>query len=142
VSYLLDTNTVSELIKPGAAINVTSWLDHLDEGQVFLSVATFAEARRGVELMAVGRRRNLLKTWLDEELPTRFAGRILEIDRPVAESWGSVMARSQRLGKPISVLDGFFAGTAEVHGLTLATRNIRHFVDLGIPVYDPWTYLP
>jgi toxin FitB len=141
VTYLLDTNTVSELLKPGASTRVTAWVDHLEDS-LFLSVATFAEVRRGIELMAPGRRRDQLKAWLDDELPGRFGDRIIDIDRQIAESWGIVMARGRRLGAAISVMDAFFAATAEVHGLTLATRNVRHFARVGIPLYDPWTYEP
>jgi predicted nucleic acid-binding protein len=142
VSYLLDTNTVSELIKPGAAPQVGAWLDRLAESDVFLSVATFAEVRRGIEIMEHGRRRDRLRLWAANDLPARFAGRILLIDRRVAETWGVVVGRATRLGRPISVMDGFIAATAEAHGLTLATRNVGHFTPLGIPVFDPWTYLP
>ena len=142
MTYLLDTNVVSELFKPGAASQVVAWMDHLDERRLFLSVASFAELRRGAELLGPGRRREGLLTWLDERLPRRFAGRILPIDPRVAEAWGVTMVRAQRLGRPISVMDGFFAATADVHGLTIATRNVRHFDQLGIPVFDPWTYLP
>jgi predicted nucleic acid-binding protein len=142
MTYLLDTNTISELIKPDAAAQVAAWVDHLDEHQLFLSVATFAEIRRGIELIGPGRRRERLLTWLEEGLPQRFEGRVLPIDPRVAEAWGVVIVRAQRLGRPISVMDGFFAATAEAHGLTLATRSLRHFEHLGVPLFDPWTYLP
>ncbi|MGH2559172.1 MAG: type II toxin-antitoxin system VapC family toxin [Thermomicrobiales bacterium] len=140
MSFLLDTNTVSEAVKPRPDPNVAAWINQLDEALTFVSVATLAEVRHGIELMVAGRRRRQLTTWLDEELPDRFGGRILEIDRRVADSWGVVMARAQRLGASISVMDCFFAATAEVHGLTLATRNVRHFAPLGIPIFNPWTY--
>ena len=142
VKHLLDTNTVSELAKPRPEPRVIAWFAKLDEDDVYLSVAMVAEIRRGIEVTPDPRRRQALRRWLEEDLLDRFAGRLLPIDRHVAEQWGAVVARGQRLGLTVNVMDGFFAATAEVHGLTLATRNVRHFADLGIPVYDPWTFLP
>lgn len=142
MSFLLDTNTVSEAMKPRPDPNVASWIEQLDEALAFVSVATFAEIRHGIERMADGRRRRQLTTWLDGELPERFVGRIIDIDQQIAETWGILMGRAQRLGPSISVMDCFFAATAEVHGFTLATRDVRHFSHLGIPTFDPWTYEP
>lgn len=142
MSLLLDTNTVSELAKPRPEPRVIAWFAQLDDDDVYLSVAMVAEIRRGIEAAADPRRRQKLLGWLEEELLDRFAGRLLVIDRYVAERWGAIVVRGQRLGLTVSVMDGFFAATAEVHGLTLATRNVRHFADLGVPVYDPWTFAP
>jgi predicted nucleic acid-binding protein len=142
MSFLLDTNVVSEWVKPAPNPHVVAWLSKVDEDQVFLSVASLAEIRRGVELMDQGRRRDRLTDWLTGELPARFAGRILEIDRRVAETWGVVMARGHRAGLNIGSLDGFFAATVEVHGLTLVTRNVQHFERLGISLLDPWSGSP
>jgi predicted nucleic acid-binding protein len=138
VSFLLDTNVVSEWVKPQPNPQVGAWLKEVDEDRVFLSVASLAEIRRGVELMPPGRRRDRLAGWLTENLPARFEGRILDIDSRVAETWGIVMARGQKAGASVSVLDAFFAATAEVHRLTLVTRNVQHFQKLGIPLLNPW----
>ena len=139
MSFLLDTNVVSEWVKPQPNPSVEAWLKAVDEDQVFLSVASLAEIRRGVELMSPGKRRDLLANWLTGALPTRFEGRILDIDSRIAEAWGIVMARGQRAGMNVSVLDAFFAATAEVHRLTLVTRNVQHFLKLGIPLLNPWS---
>jgi toxin FitB len=138
VSFLLDTNVVSEWVKPQQNPHVVAWLKEVDEDRVFLSVASLAEIRRGVELMPAGRRRDHLAGWLTENLPARFEGRILDIDSRIAETWGIVMARGQKAGANVSVLDAFFAATAEVHRLTLVTRNVEHFLKLGIPLLNPW----
>jgi toxin FitB len=138
VSFLLDTNVVSEWVKPQPDPHVVSWLNEVDEDRVFLSVASLAEIRRGVELMPSGKRRDRLFGWLTGDLPARFEGRILDIDRRIAEAWGIVMAQGQRAGMNVHVLDAFFAATAEVHSLTLVTRNVQHFVKLGIPLLNPW----
>jgi hypothetical protein len=142
MSFLLDTNVISEWVKPAPDSHVTRWLDEVDEDQVFLSVASLAEIRRGIELMAPGRRRDRLTTWLAGELSARFEGRILDIDRRIAEAWGVVMARGQKAGLNLGSLDAFFAATAEIHRLTLVTRNVQHFEKLGIPLLNPWQGRP
>jgi len=138
MSFLLDTNVVSEWVKPAPNLNVARWLSEVDEDQVFLSVASLAEIRRGVELMDPGRRRDRLADWLTGELPTRFAGRILDIDGRIAASWGVVMARGHKAGLNLGSMDAFFAATVEVYRLTLVTRNVQHFEKLGIPLLNPW----
>jgi predicted nucleic acid-binding protein len=138
VKFLLDTNVVSEWVRPQPDRNVISWLAEVDEDRVFISVISFAEIRRGVEMLLAGRRRERLVTWLAEELPVRFEERILDIDPRVAETWGVVMARGQKIGLTIGSMDAFVAATAEAHGLTLATRNVKDFRRLGISLLDPW----
>jgi predicted nucleic acid-binding protein len=136
LSFLLDTNVISEWVKPQPNPQVTAWLAEVDEDLVFLSVASLAEIRRGVELMPPGKRRDRLAAWLADDLPARFEGRILDIDRRVAEAWGVFVARGQTAGMNVSVLDAFFAATAEVHGLTLVTRNVEHFRSLRGRISD------
>lgn len=138
MNYLLDTNVVSEWTKPQPDGNVARWLAETDEDRVYLSVITFAEIRQGVEEMAAGRRRRTLTAWLEGELPTRFEGRILGVGLAVAEAWGALMARSNRMGARLGVMDAFFAATAEAHGLTLVTRNTKHFERLGVALLNPW----
>ena len=96
MNYLLDTNVVSEWLKPRPDANVVKWLAETDEDGVYFSVITFAEIRQGVEEMSAGRRREALKSWLQDELPERFEGRILGVGLVVAEAWGILMARSSR----------------------------------------------
>jgi hypothetical protein len=138
VSFLLDTNVVSEWVKPQPDRNVISWLADVDEDRVFISVMSFAEIRRGLELLPAGRRRERLAAWLAEELPARFEERILNIDQHVAETWGVVMVRGQKLGLTLGSMDAFFAATTEAHGLTLVTRYVKDFQALGISLLDPW----
>lgn len=138
MSFLLDTNAISELVRPGGDRRVIDWIDR-HEPLLFVSIATFAEIRRGIELLGDGRRRNLLTEWIDDTVPRRFGGRILDIDRRVAYAWGTLMVRSERQGRRLDVIDGFIVATAAAHGLTLVTRNTRHFVGLDIPLFDPWT---
>jgi len=138
VSFLLDTNVISEWINPQPDRNVISWLAEVDEDRVFISVISFAEVRPGVELLPAGRRRERLAQWLAEELPARFEDRILAIDQHVAETWGVIMAGRQKIGLRLSSMDAFVAATAETYALTLVTRNIKDFEHVGISLLDPW----
>jgi toxin FitB len=138
VTYVLDTNVISEVVKPQPDANVMRWLDETDEDRMYLSVVALAELRRGIDLMPLGRRRDALSLWLTEDLPARFEGRILPVDRPVANSWGAMMARARWAGVGLSTMHGFFAATADVHGFTLVTRNVKDFHALGVPLLNPW----
>jgi predicted nucleic acid-binding protein len=139
MSFLLDTNVVSEWVKPRPNTGLTEWLSHIDEEQVFLSVVTFAELRFGVERLAAGSRRKQLDEWLRIELPVRFEQRILLVDGAVADEWGRMVARGAGRGRPIGAMDALVASTAQVHGLTLVTRNARDFEGAVESVLNPWT---
>ena len=138
MSFLLDTNVVSEWARPRPEPNVIAWLASVDEDAVFMSVVSFAELRHGVERLPGGPRRERLAAWIADDLTTRFHGRVLPVDRWVADAWGAVMARGQRAGVALEPMDAFFAATAAAHDLTLVTRNVRDFACLDIPVHNPW----
>ena len=138
MNFLLDTNVLSEVQRPAPDMKVLGWLDAVDEDRVFISVASTAELRRGIALMDDGRRRTALAAWLANDLPSRFAERMLPIDHAVAERWGDLMARSRRSGVALTVMDGFFAATALAHDLTLVTRNVRDFAEFGVSLHNPW----
>ncbi|MDQ3265694.1 MAG: type II toxin-antitoxin system VapC family toxin [Myxococcota bacterium] len=138
MNFLLDTNVVSEWVKPQPDARVVRWFGELDEDRAYLSVASLAEIRLGVERMAPGRRRERLRDWLEHDLPTRFEGRLLVIDAQVSQAWGELMARALAIGNPLSVMDGFFAATAHTHQLTLATRNTKDFAQAGVALFNPW----
>jgi hypothetical protein len=139
MSFLLDTNVVSEWVKPDPNPGVVAWFAHIDENQVFLSVVSLTELRYGVERMPRGKRQKRLNAWLQEELPLRFEGRILTVDRAVADACGKLVARSEAVGRPIEVMDAFIAATAEVHQLTLVTRNATDFQSTVRAILNPWT---
>jgi predicted nucleic acid-binding protein len=138
VSFLLDTNVVSEWVKPRPDAGLAAWLHGIDENDVFLSVVTFAEIRQGIERIT-GARRGRLEEWLANELPARFEGHILDIDRAVADACGRWLTHSRRIGRPIGPMDAFVAATAEVHELTLVTRNVSDFNATSVPLLNPWT---
>ncbi len=139
MSFLLDTNVVSEWVKPRPNPGVIAWLADIDEDRTFVSVITLTELRYGIERMGAGNRRGRLNKWLDEELPLRFEGRILPIERDVADACGKIVARSEAVGRRMEVMDAFIAATAQIHRLTLVTRNASHFQPLLRDVLNPWT---
>jgi len=137
MKFLLDTNAVSEWVKPWPNPGLIRWMESADEDRVFLSVISLAELRYGVERMPAGARRSRLEQWLRDELPLRFEDRILSVDNHIAEAWGRTVSRSEALGRPMGAMDAFLSATAEVHRLTLVTRNISHFPMLKA-VVNPW----
>ena len=136
--YLIDTNVVSEWTKGQPDPGVMRWLHEVDEDRLFLSAASLAELRHGVERLAAGARRARLAAWLDTDLPERFTGRVLVIDAPTAHEWGRLMARAQGMGRSLGAMDAWFAATAVHLQLTLVTRNVRDFDYLGLPLLNPW----
>jgi toxin FitB len=139
VSFLLDTNVVSEWVKPRPDRGVITWLSETDEDRVFISVVTLAELRHGLERLNESVRRRRLDEWLQDELPQRFEGRVLLVDRAIADSWGRVMARSQAAGRPVGAIDAFIAATARARDLTLVTRNVGDFEGVVTDIVNPWT---
>jgi predicted nucleic acid-binding protein len=138
VNYLIDTNVLSELVTPRPDPNVVKWIDEIDEDHLFISVVSLAEVRRGIELMAAGRRRARLEAWSNYDLPDRFDGRIILIDPAIAFAWGKLMAHRQVIGRTMATMDAFIAATASNHNLTLVTRNTSDFHDTGITLLNPW----
>ncbi len=139
MSFLLDTNVISEWVKLRPNRGLVAWLSEADEDRVFVSVVTLAELRYGIERMAAGRRRKRLDEWLRDELPLRFEGRVLPVDGNIAEDWGKIVARREALGRPIGAMDAFIGATAEVHDLTLVTRNAPDFESSVKAIVNPWT---
>ena len=138
MNFLLDTNVVSEWVKPQPEPNVLRWFAEVEEDSVWLSVITFAEIRFGVERMPRGRRRTALAAWLENDLPARFEGRIIGVGLGIADAWGKLMARCTTQGRTVGAMDGFLGAIALAQGFTLVTRNTGDFAPLGIPVLNPW----
>lgn len=122
--------------------NVVAWIRAAEESSLRLSVLTFAEIRHGVERLPSGSRRDRLRRWLEADLTERFEGRVLDLDRAAAETWGVVMARGAAAGVRLPTMDALLAATAERHGLVMVTRNVRDFVRAGVAVVDPWVTEP
>ncbi len=138
MSYLLDTNIVSEWTRPRPNPAVVAFLASTDEDLMFLSAITLGELRRGVDRLPAGRRRVALDKWLNHDLIERFDRRILGVDQEVALAWGRIMAQAERRGQTPGVMDVWIAATAEVAGLTVVTRNITDFATLVGRIFNPW----
>jgi len=136
--FLLDTNVISELVRPKPDDKVLRWVAEADESILFLSVLTLGEIRKGVQRLRAGRRRGRLESWLQVDLPSRFQDRILPIDAPIADRWGTVSAIAAAKGKPVPVIDGLLAATAFHHNLTLVTRNSSDVSGTGVATVNPW----
>jgi predicted nucleic acid-binding protein len=135
--FLLDTNVFSEATKLYPSPIVASWLGAQAEETLFVSVITLAEVRYGIELRAEGKRRQQLEAWYPDTVAS-FKDRVLSVDRVIAETWGAFRRRSDLARRTMPTMDGFLAATAEVHGLTIVTRNVRDFEVWGGPVFNPW----
>jgi toxin FitB len=133
--FLLDTNVVSELIKPRPNSGVVRWMEATDEPLLHLSVLTLGEIRKGITSVPDTKRRIALETWLNRDLVLRFEGRIFSIDQAVADRWGKICGGSTH---PLPVIDSLLAATALYHELTLVTRDTRPVEATGVALLNPW----
>jgi predicted nucleic acid-binding protein len=141
VSFLLDTNVISELRKPAKRRDdqFNSWAETLSPSETFLSVITLLELRAGIEnkRRQDARQAAVLDSWLDQNVLPAYAGRLLDVDRAVTDSAARLHAPDRRPAH-----DALIAATAQVHGLTLVTRNETDFSPMGVPLVNPWTTHP
>src|ERR1022692_4924517 len=121
--FRLDTNCISELVRPKPEPRVVEWIEATEEAMLYLSVLTIGEIRRGLAGLDQGKRRTLLEAWLEMDLQARFAGRILPIDAAIANRWGVIAAEAKRRGKALPIVDGLLAATALQHNLTVISRD-------------------
>ncbi|MDP3671749.1 MAG: type II toxin-antitoxin system VapC family toxin [Telluria sp.] len=136
MSYLLDTNVLSELRRKAPNDGVVDWMARRPTSTLYLSVLTLGELRKGVEAVTEAGRRAALLDWLEADLPAFFTGRILPIDVRVADRWGRMVAAA---GRPLPAIESLLGATAAHYGLSLVTRNMRDFADSGLDVINPWT---
>ena len=136
---LLDSNVVSEPLKPQPDATVLRWLDAQNVEALYLPAIGLSELMFGVATLPDGRRKRELETQLDQRVLTVFKGRVLPFDAAAASAHAELRARGRRLGRGISIVDGYIAAIAMAHGLTVATRDTSPFVAAGLPVIDPWS---
>lgn len=139
MSYLVDTNVLSELRRRRPEPGVVEWFSGRPARALFLSVLTLGEIRKGVESLTDGEPRLKLLDWLETELPAFFAGRILPVDLQVANRWGRLLAEMRR---PVPAIDSLLAATALHHELRLVTHNEKDFDYPGLEVISPWAATP
>ena len=138
MNYLLDTNVVSETTRPQPDARLQRWLAAQPNDALFLSVVTIGEIRRGILLLAAGKKKRSLLRWLEHEIKPVFAGRILPVDAAVMERWAQLQATTEKAGHRLPIMDTLLAATALVHSLTLATRNLADLKPTGVALLDPW----
>jgi len=135
---ILDTNVLSALMQQTPDPQVVAWLDDQPAESIWLSSITLFEARYGLALLASGQRKNLLKERFDELLQKDLQNRVLLFDANAATQAAELAAQRKARGRPVDMRDTFIAGIALARRATLATRNMRHFDDLSVPVVNPW----
>jgi len=135
---VLDTNVVSEGVKPAPLATVMTWLDAQDTATLYLTTVTLAEVYYGIRALPDGRRRRALADGFQRVLTEGFEGRILTFDERAAVAYGDLMTHRRQLGRPMSILDGQIAAIARARGFAVATRNERDFEDCGIALVNPF----
>ena len=135
MSYLLDTNVISELVRPKPDKKVLKWFEQITDDALYLSVLTLGEIRKGVERLADTSRREKLRLWLEHDLREWFGSRILPVGPEVADRWGRLLADARR---PVASIDSLLAATALHHELRIVSRNIKDFDFAGVEVVNPW----
>jgi toxin FitB len=138
---ILDTNVLSALMRPIPDAAVLQWLDRQPAASVWITSITLFETRFGLALLPAGRRRQVLEAAFDDLLREDLENRILDFDSAAATAAASLAAARQKSGRPVDMRDTRIAGIVLARRATLATRNIRHFVDLKISIIDPWAPL-
>jgi hypothetical protein len=136
---VLDTNVLSELMRPKPATQVMAWFDGRAETVFFITAITRAEILLGIELLPVGRRRDALTEATSRMFEQDFGGRCLPFDEHAAGIYARVVAERTRAGQPISTEDGEIAAISLLHGLPLVTRNVKDFDNIaGLNLVNPW----
>ncbi len=135
---ILDTNVVSEPMRPDGNPNVLAWLDQQTAETLFLTATSLAELLVGIEILPEGRRRDGLDVALAELMTTLFGSRILPFDQKAAAVYAPLIGRARNRGRVIAMADGQIAAIATVHGFTVATRDTGPFEAAGVPFINPW----
>jgi predicted nucleic acid-binding protein len=134
---VLDTNVLSAAMS--AETKIIGWLDRQSLASVWTTAVTLLEIRFGLQIMPAGRRKVERQSAFDRMLADTLEGRVLPLDDHAALQTALVMAARHRTGKPRELRDAMIAGIALAQRATIATRNVRHFDDLSVPVIDPWS---
>ena len=135
---ILDTNVISEPMKPQGNPAVRAWLDRQDAETLYVTATSLSELLAGIELVPTGRRRANLALLLARLMEKLFGPRILPFDGPAAIAYATVIARTRAVGYTISVADAQIAAIAQVTGFTVATRDTPPFAAAKTPIVNPW----
>jgi toxin FitB len=135
--YLVDTNVPSELTRETPDARVVAFLRKARKESLFPSVMTLGEICKGIDLLPASQKRDALQEWLEVEVRSWYAGRILTVTESITERQGHLAARAKQQGIAVKVVDAVIAATALEHGLTLVTRNVKDFASLGVVLLNP-----
>lgn len=135
---ILDTNVLSELMRPRPSANVSAWVAKQSPGELCTTSITEAEILYGIELLAKGKRREQLLAAADGMFMEDLAGRVYGFDSDAARAFAKLAAHRRGLGKPISHSDAQIAAIAQARSAKLATRNVDDFQSCGVELVDPW----
>jgi toxin FitB len=135
---VLDTNVVSEMMRPVPAPSVAAWLNDQDVSLLFLTAVTVGEIRYGIRILPQGKRRRFLEEGFEKILAQGFAGRILAFDEAAAHRYGEIMGRRKETGRSLAILDGQIASIAWSNGCSVATRNVQDFMECGVEIINPF----
>ena len=136
---LLDTNLISEPLRPAPDPKVIAWIDSQPVQTLFLSVITVAELRVGIASLPAGRRRDALRERIEARVLPLFTGHVLAFDLAATAPYAEVLAKARSKGQVIGQADAYIAAIALAHGMSVATRDTRPFKLAGAPVIDPWS---
>lgn len=136
---VLDTNVLSELLRPAPNATVIEWVDARDSSELAITALTAAELRAGVALLPDGGRKRELGQRIELMLTETFASLVLAFDADSSGYYAEVVAARTRAGRPIGAFDAQIAAVCRQHEATLATRNTADFIDTGVALVDPWT---
>ncbi len=135
---VLDTNVLSELMRPEPANTVIEWLDRQAAADIYLAAITVAEVLYGVARLPAGRRKAELAARVEAMLSEDFDHRVAAFDEVAAAHYADIAVRRERAGRPISTADAQIAATCRSHEAVLATRNVADFTDTDITIVNPW----
>jgi predicted nucleic acid-binding protein len=135
--YLLETNVVSEAMKPNE--EVMAWIDSIPKERLWICTVVVAEVLSGLDVMPAGRRQSLLRVKAVAMFSEIFKDRIFTFDLHAARAVGPILRERKQIGRPIDSMDALIAATAVTHSATIATRNVRDFESCGVTIVNPWT---
>ena len=136
--YLLDTNVVSEAVKPQPDTRVLHWLQTNNPSHFYISVITIGELEQGIVRSPSPKRAKELQDWLEASLKPGFRNRILNLDEATMSTWGRITGEALNKGRPASLFDSLLAAIAITHQLTLVTRNVKDISMFNVAVFNPW----
>jgi hypothetical protein len=135
---IVDTNVISEVMKPGRNPVVVNWLDAQIIETLYFTATSLSELSLGIETLPAGKRKEGLGADVNALVANFFATRILPFDKEAALAYGALVAAARAAGRAVSVTDGQIGAVASVHGFIVATRDTAPFIALGVPTINPW----